>query len=81
MRRPVQMHDHEQIEQRDHEDDERHHEAEEHEGDQRRLAAIAGAGQLFLAVLAFQHVAQLEAVQRRFHVGGGLDAQARRAWR
>ena len=76
-RRPVEMRDEEEIEQRRAEHDERHHEAEEQEGDDRRLAAIAGAGELFARIRRFQEIGQLELVDHLLHEAHGLGAQRR----
>ena len=69
------MQDHEQVKQRDAEYEKGHHEAEEHEGNERRLAPVARAGQFFAGILAFQEIAQLETVQGRLHVGRRLNPQ------
>ncbi len=74
--RVFQIGDGEDVDQRADEDDGRHEEAKEHEGDQRSLTAIAGAGQLFLHARRFEELFQLQIVERALH-----EADRRRAER
>ena len=75
--RPVEMGDDEQIEQRRHEHDERHHETEKHEGNEWSLSAITGARQLLARVGRFQNIRQLQLFHRLLHEGDGGGAQRR----
>src|SRR6185437_16010739 len=74
-RGPMNVTDRKEIDQRQHEHDERHDKAEKQKGDQRRLSAMPGARELVARIGGFEDVGEIEPLQCLLHEADGLGAQ------